>query len=473
MIRPCLVPLACIALSAAALADEKGDENKDLDLIPQAAQASPATPAEAPGAKAGAASKIFLENAFTQSWLRAPAVAFPPPQSPAWQERLLLDVRKEWRPASDLSLNYSGRLNLRDQPGLDRPTHEDVINDLREAYASWEPQERLFLDAGRINLKSGVALGFNPTDFFKTRTVVEPLSVDPVVLREDRLGTLMLRAQRIWEGGSLTAAYAPAVASQSPIYTDPSLHSFDPMFDRTNAQDRFLLKGSADVAEGLSPELLAYHDRGRTRWGANLTASVSQSVVAYAEWSGGPRATLVDEALRFGRATGTLPPRLPDVLPDAAQQGFRSQLAAGASYTTEQPKITFNLEFNYNQVGFSGTDWDRWFQAGRGTTAASPIARELWYIRNYALDQQEPLGRSAAFLRADWVDAFVPKLELSGFVNTDLADGSSRIQLTADYYLSDRWTIGGVVLAELGGRRSDFGSLPQAGSVLLKVARYF
>ena len=245
------------------------------------------------------------------------------------------------------------------------------------------------------------------------------------------------------------------------------------MFDRTNAQDRFLLKGSVDVSEGPSPELLAYHDHGRTRWGANLTASVSQSVVAYAEWSGGPRVSLIDEALRFGRATGTLRPALPDVLPDDARQGFSSQLAAGASYTTDRPKITFNLEFNYNQAGFSGADWKRWFEAGRGTTAASPIARELWYIRAYALDQQEPLGRSAVFVRADWVDAFVPKLELSGFVNTDLVDGSGRIQLTADYYLSDRWTIGGVVLAQFGARRSDFGSPPQAGSVLLKLARYF
>jgi len=54
-------------------------------------------------------------------------------------------------------------------------------------YASWEPLDRTYLDLGRINLKSGVALGFNPTDFFKTRAVVEPLSADPSVLREDRL----------------------------------------------------------------------------------------------------------------------------------------------------------------------------------------------------------------------------------------------------------------------------------------------
>ncbi len=73
----------------------------------------------------------------------------------------------------------------------------------------------------------------------------------------------------------------------------------------------------------------------------------------------------------------------------------------------------------------------------------------------------------------DWVDALIPKLEISGFIDTDLADGSTQLQLGADYYLSDRWTIGGLTLVNAGRRRSDFGSLPQAGSVLLKVLRYF
>jgi hypothetical protein len=160
-------------------------------------------------------------------------------------------------------------------------------------------------------------------------------------------------------------------------------------------------------------------------------------------------------------------------VPESAQGGFRNQLALGASYTTVTPKITFNLEFNYNQAGFSRDDWRNWFDAGAGARAGSPLAAELWYLRSYAADQQEPISRSQVFLRADWVDAFVPQLELTGFVLADAADGSERIQLAADYYLSDRWTLGGVVLVDVGARRSDFGSLPQAGSVLLKVARYF
>jgi hypothetical protein len=77
------------------------------------------------------------------------------------------------------------------------------------------------------------------------------------------------------------------------------------------------------------------------------------------------------------------------------------------------------------------------------------------------------------FLRADWVDAFIPNLEITGFVNADLYDASGLVQITADYHLSDAWTVGGLVIADLGRARSDFGSLPQSASMLFRLARYF
>ena len=39
--------------------------------------------------------------------------------------------------------------------------------------------------------------------------------------------------------------------------------------------------------------------------------------------------------------------------------------------------------------------------------------------------------------------------------------------------LAATWTVGAIVVGNFGGRHSDFGSLPQAASLLVKVARYF
>jgi len=464
----CIIVLASVLLNAGTA---MADEDKDLDLIPKAAQQPASSSPEAPRASASA-HRLYLENAFSLSWLGdGLLVPSPPPKPARWQERLFVDLRDEWSLGSRVRLFYSGRLNFRAEDDLSDLDHENLVNDFREGYASWELLDRTYLDVGRINVKSGVAIGFNPTDFFKTRAVVEPLSADPAVLREDRLGALMLRAQHIWHGGSLVAAFAPGLYDPSPLYTDVHLPSFDPMLDRTNAHDRLLLKGSVDIGLDLNPEFIFYREGSQTRWGINVTQSIGQSVVAYVEWSGGRRSSLIDDALGYGRMTRTLPANGPSVLPEDSDRSFQNEVAIGGSYTTEN-KITLNLEYHFNQAGFSRRDWNDWFLAGRGSTDLSPSARELWFIRAYARDQQEPITQHSVFLRADWVDAFVPKLELTGFIDADSLDGSGTIQLAADYYLSNAWTVGGLVSANFGNRHSNFGSLPQAESLLLKVVRY-
>jgi hypothetical protein len=466
--------LLCAALwhaVALAAADAAAGQDPDLDLIPKSAHPSTVVnPAASPPGNTGG--RMYLENAFSVSSLRSDLpVPAPAPLPYNWQERLFFDVRKEWHLADRFNLTVSDRVNFRGENDLEFPNHENVINDFRELYLGWQAADRTYLDLGRINLKSGVALGYNPTDFFRTRAVVEPLSADPTVLREDRLGTLMLRGQQLWERGSFIAAFAPKVTRPSGIYTDLNLPSVNPMFDRTNAHDRFLLQSSVNVTTDFSPELLLYREGNQARFGTNLAESLGQKVIAYFEWSGGRRASLIDEALRYGRETGTLPADAPSVLPKSSHERFQNELSLGVSYTTEN-RITFNLEYHLSQPAFTRADWSNWFASGYGHGAASPITRQLWYFRNYALDQQDPISRQSAFLRADWVDAFIPKLELTGFVNVDAYDGSGLLQVTADYYLSDTWTVGALVMTNFGAERSDFGSLPQAASFLLKVARY-
>lgn len=333
-------------------------------------------------------------------------------------------------------------------------------------------REGIYLDLGRINLRSGAALGFNPTDFFKTRAVVEPLSADPSVLREDRLGTLMLDAQYIGHGRALTVAVAPALVRPSAIYTGTNLPSFNPSIDRTNDHSRLLIKGSFSLGSDFSPELLYYREGSQNKCGVNLTHGFGQKVIAYAEWAAGDSTNLIDESLRYGRETGILPANAPGALPDDTKVHLQNDFSAGASYTTSK-KVTFNLEYHLHQAGFSRQKWRNWFNIGRGQPATSPIDGELWYMRAYALDQQVPLARQSAFLRADWVDAFIPNLEITGFISTDVYDRSSLIQASVEYYISRSWTIGTQVNANAGSRHSDFGSLPQSVGALVKLARYF
>ncbi|HET7174922.1 MAG TPA: hypothetical protein VFK21_02850 [Gammaproteobacteria bacterium] len=448
----------------------QADQDSDLDLIPSA---TPAPVTAAPAAAASPDRRVYLENATTQvAATQDPAVPLPAPPGYTWQERLLLDIRQDYPIGQRSRLFLSDRFNLRDEDDLPFPSHEDIVTDFREAYISWRPSDQLYVDAGRINLKSGIALGYNPTDFFKTRSVTEPLSQDPSAQREDRLGTVMLRGQRIWGGGSLTFAYAPELHRPSAIYSNSNLPSFNPMFDRTNADDRWLIKGSVDFGGNSSPEFLLYREAGTTHFGTNLSMGLGQSAVAYLEWSGAERPDLITTAVDYGRETGTLPAGAAPPIPTATHDTFKSELALGLSYTTEAD-ITFNVEYLLNQAGFSRTDWDDWFAAGVRAGPQSPLLDELWYLRRYAQDQQQQNTRQAYFTRADWVDAFDVKLELTAFALVDAYDHSGIAQLSADYYVSDTWTLGAQAVKYFGSRRSDFGSLGTSYSLLFSVAHYF
>jgi len=66
------------------------------------------------------------------------------------------------------------------------------------------------------------------------------------------------------------------------------------------------------------------------------------------------------------------PDDAPDPLPPGGAKRFRNEASVGASYTVAA-KITFNLEYHYNEAGFSRRDWRRWFDAG-GSAAAAPAS---------------------------------------------------------------------------------------------------
>jgi hypothetical protein len=456
-----------LGLPAEAIAQS---QDPNLDRIPAPATAS-APPGPQPSEAGGVPQTIYLEDAVILNEDRAGLLVPPPPsKSDPWEERLFLDVRKTWRLSPNLAISLSERLNFQTENDLRFPSHENLRSDFREGYLSWRPREGTYLDFGRINLRSGVAQGSNPTDFFKTRAVVQPLSSDPSVLREDRLGVLMARGQQVWSGDAVTVAFAPRVERQTALYTNTDLPVLNPMFDRTNAHDRLLVKADLTLAHEFSPEFLFYDEDGRAQAGLNLTDSLGKAVVAYLEWSGGGRPDLIESALAYGRATGTIPQKAPSPIARDADLRFRNDVVAGLSYTTES-KIVFNLEYHYFEAGFTDAAWRAWLHAGEAGPA--PVRAELWYIRNWAADQGSPVSQHTLFVRADRQDAFVHGLELTGFVSADLLDGSGLAQISADYYLSDRWTVGGLVSGTFGARESDFASTPGEVSLLVKLARYF
>jgi hypothetical protein len=262
------------------------------------------------------------------------------------------------------------------------------------------------------------------------------------------------------------------VTTPTAIYGLRNEQSFDPGLDRTNAEDRVLVKTSLNLAEQFNPELLYYHAGNRAQIGANLTTPIGRSTVAYLEWAAGKRSDLIADAFRYGQMTGTLPASASTLLPNNSAARFMNDLSVGVSYATEN-RMTINLEYHFHEAGFSSRDWSNWFNASARRGFIPGVNSALWYLRAYAQDQQEPVSRHAAFLRLDWQDAFVKDLEMTALATVNLQDASGFVQATAEYHLSRAWTIAGLMSGTYGGRRSEYGSLPVAASALLRASSYF
>src|SRR5260370_22875791 len=162
--------------------------------------------------------KFFLEDALTTSAFEDEiAVPYPPALAIGWQNRTSVDDIWQWKPIKSLSFTVSDRANLYVQDQQAFISRDTIRNNFREGYVTWEPHTSVYVEAGRINVRNGAALGFNPTDFFKTRALVGQASLDPSVIRQNRLGTLMVRGQAISSGGSASVEVAPKGMSPSPV----------------------------------------------------------------------------------------------------------------------------------------------------------------------------------------------------------------------------------------------------------------
>ncbi len=317
---------------------------------------------------------------------------------------------------------------------------EHSINTLKEAYLSWQASDDRLLDLGRINVRNGVATGYNPTDYFRAGAVRSVVSGDPGSLKKNRLGSVMLRGQTLWSGGSLTLLASPKMADL------PSDTAFSPDYGATNNQNRWLLAVSQKLTESITPQWLLYgQDQQAAQLGLNLTALAGDATVCYAEWSGGQSRSQLSQALQTADDTQ-----------------FHQRAAAGATYTTSN-KLSVTLEYAYNNAALNTDQWDA-LQRG------SPLAYGQY--RLWAQAAQELTTQQMATVYAYWPDAVVQHLDLSAMLRANVADNSRMNWVEARYH----WSHTDLALqwqANSGGPVSDFGAALQQRAWQLSLRQYF
>lgn len=373
--------------------------------------------------------QVFVEAATGQARMRNGSV-----QS---NQRLSLDILFDKTLAPGWRAVFADRLDINRK---NDPQREHAINVLKEAYLSWEMRPEQMLDLGRINARNGVALGYNPTDYFRSGANRSIVSADPGAQKKNRLGSAMLRSQTLWTGGSLTALYSPKISGQ------PDSATWHPDWGSTNNQDRWLLSLSQQLSENITPQWLLYREENRPlQFGSNLTGLVNDATVAYVEWSGGRSPSLLSQALSRSNDTA-----------------FRNRLSTGITYTTIS-KLSLTFEYQYNGAGLSRDDWD--------VLPRNSLPTYGQY-RRFVQTAQDLPTRQALFFYSVWQDAWINRLDLSAMVRYNVADHSRLSWLEARY----RWERTEAALQwqwNSGHALSEFGAASQQRIAQLLIRHFF
>jgi len=356
--------------------------------------------------------------------------------------RLSLDFSHSARLAPGLRAVISDRVDYNDPKiaGTDA-----TVNSLREAYLSWQPDSgSTVVEFGRINLRYGPGFGYNPTDFFRDGSLRTLTTANPFALRENRLGSVMLRAQRLWTDGSLSVAYSPKLAEQ------PSPDGWNLDLGATNNRDRAVVALGTQFSQRISSQLLVYKEAGMSPTvGASLTALVSDAAVAHVEWTNGSEPDLMSRALVS-----------PGVAPTDTVN--RNRFVAGLTYTTAS-KLSVTAEYQYNGFALSQADW-----AKLGATA--PAAQFAYLLE--AQRRQELAPQNAYLIYVTQKSLGLKNLDLTAFLRVNVADNSQLIWAELRHHWS-KFDLAVQIQQHIGGPASEYGVLPDRGVVQVLGTYYF
>lgn len=430
----CLTPLPLwCALAGTCTLPVRASDDAALDLEAPPAAAADSAPAEPVAEARGAARPRVAVEAAVLALRR-------PDGRDQTGHRLGLDLRWRSRLGSQVHAALSDRIDDL-QPALDG--RQRTRNSLREALVGWSTTDRTAtVEAGRINVRHGPAYGFNPSDFLRSGATRTITNADPVAVRENRIGSFMLRGNQVVDGGAWEAVWSPKLTGSAP---DAQTWTAD--LGATNAQHRLLLSASTRLSERWSAEGLALWQRehGHDRWGANLTGLVGDATVVYAEWSYGRLASLAQQWLA---AAGT--------------DALRHQAAAGLTYTLSSG-TTLSAEWSFNGAGLDRHQSQQLFTRSADLAAAAVASAQA---------NQDQLARRAWLLYATHKGVVHKQLDMAAFLRGNAVDRSTLAWVEWRYHWPRfdgvlQWQRG------FGDVQTEYGSLPLRQAVQLIGVAYF
>lgn len=319
---------------------------------------------------------------------------------------------------------------------------DSTINSLREAYVSWQAEGgATVVEFGRINLRYGTAYGFNPTDFFRDGSLRTRTTANPFALRDNRLGTVMLRGQQLWSGGSLSVAYSPKLVNR------PSADGWSLDLGSTNNRDRWVVALGTQFSQKVNGQFLIYKEEGNSATiGASGAALLSDAATAHVEWTRGREPDLASRSLVTPVTNMT-----------------RSRLAVGGTYTTAG-KLSVTAEYQYNGFALGRQAWQT-------LGATSPVAQIAYLSEAQRLQDLVPQRAALIYVTQKGL-AGVKDLDLTAFIRFNLLD-QSRIAWVELRHHWAKYDLAMQLQQNMGRITSEFGIQPDRRVIQVVGTYYF
>lgn len=421
-IRPRWIAIATLILAAAggSRASDAGADAGALALQPEATEVI--TPA---------ATKVFVEGLVGRADQRYDL-------GPQTVSRASIDLRHASRLAASTLVAVSARL---DATHPSDPRISGALLSLREAYVGWQNEAATqMLQFGRVSLRDGPGYGYNPTDFFRDGTLRTLTTSDPKTQRELRLGSVMLRGQRLWSGGSVALQLSPKLLSS------PSDEGVNADLGATNNRNRGVLSLGHRISEKLDTQwLLQKEDGASARVGASLSALVSDSAVLHAEWTYSREPELLARALQL-----------------RADEIVRNRVVLGLTYTTAS-RLSVTAEYQYNGFALDRVGWQAMSRLGLPAQAAYYGA---------ATSLQDNASRGAWLLYAMQPNLGLKNLDLTALLKFNQTDRSRMVWLDLRYRF-DKADLALQFQRNTGASASEFGVTPVKDAVSIVGVAYF
>jgi len=345
---------------------------------------------------------------------------------------------------------------------------KDYINFiLKEAFVSFMVNEALFLDVGKIDIKSGVTFFRNPAQLIsnplhlaRKGRISNSASAQSDPYRE---GSLMFKTEYYTSSGTFTAAFIPRIISPS----EKAEITEQNVLERVNSKNMGLLKWRLMSTGNFNPELVLLIGN---RVGASGALSVEKgSVIFNLEGSlanHSPVCITSEEAQNKIRTFSFPLPPVENFFIQRDCQVFYMEAMAGFNYRNFKRKYNIIAEYYYNQAGFSRSEWEEYFSflnlLNDYSNRISPLYKNgigIFAEESRRLACENVLsGRHYLCTRQEMDDLFLKDVSVCLNYMISLSDFSGLVDVHAEYRLSGRgWKILAGYWTTTGGRETEFG----------------